>query len=222
MRRLALLLAVCLCLQLQAQDSVYFRASEWRQQLEGYYKADSVQFPAPHAVLFVGSSSIRMWKDLPSYFPGHYVLGRGFGGAWMSDVLYHMDRLVIGYRPSQVVLYAGENDLANGVSPEQVAGDAACFLRLMELHLPGVPVLVVSVKPSPSSARFLDAQRRTNELLEELCRTKAHVRFIDIATPMLTPDGGFRENLYLSDRLHITPEAYRLWASILGPHLISQ
>ncbi len=203
-------------------DTAYFRAGLWRSQLDAYYKADSARFPAPGALLFVGSSSIRMWHDVAAYFPEYRVLGRGFGGAWMSDVLYHIDRLVIAYRPGQVVLYAGENDMANGVAPETVARDVDCFLRLMELHLPGVPVIVISPKPSPSNARWLENQRRAGALIAEACRTRTNATYVDVATPMLGPGGEFREELYLSDRLHLTAEAYRLWARLITPHLIPQ
>lgn len=205
---------------LRAQDSTYFRANEWREQIEGYYENDRKQFPESGSILFVGSSSIRMWKNLESYFPDHRVLSRGFGGAWISDVLYHMQRLVIAYDPAQIVLYAGENDLANGVSPETVVEDVRCFVRLAEIFLPGVPVLVLSVKPSPFSSRILDKQLQTNRMLEEMCRGKKNLTYLDVASLMFDSKGKLREELYRDDRLHMTPEAYKLWAQKIEPYLI--
>lgn len=212
---------ILLCpLFLRAQDSTYFRANEWREQLEAYYEEDQRNFPEPGSILFVGSSSIRMWQDLGSYFPEHRILPRGFGGAWISDVLYHMQRLVIAYDPAQIVLYAGENDLANGVAPEAVVEDVRCFVRLAEIFLPGVPIVVLSVKPSPFSRRILDRQLNTNRMLEELCRSRKNLTYVDVASLMFDAQGRFQTGLYRADGLHVTPEAYRLWAERIEPCLI--
>ncbi|WP_346700232.1 GDSL-type esterase/lipase family protein [uncultured Alistipes sp.] len=217
---IAVLVSILCPLLLRAQDSTYFRANEWRGQIEAYYEEDRQHFPEAGSILFVGSSSIRMWKDLESYFPEHRALSRGFGGAWISDVLYHMQRLVIAYDPAQIVLYAGENDLANGVSPAAVVEDVRCFLRLAEIFLPGVPVVVLSVKPSPFSSRILEKQRETNRMLEALCRERKQVTYVDVASLMFDAQGALRPELYRDDKLHMTPEAYRLWAEKIEPLLI--
>ncbi|MEG0807423.1 MAG: GDSL-type esterase/lipase family protein [Alistipes sp.] len=210
-----------LCLSLQAQDSVYCRANEWRSQIDEYYRKDSIAFPQKGSILFVGSSSIRMWHNLQSYFPNHRVLARGFGGARMSDVLYHMQRLILDYKPSQIVLYAGENDLANGVEATDLVDDIKCFVRIVELQLPGVPIIILSVKPSPYSAKIVKRQRDANRLLYAYSQTKPWVTFLDISTLMFDAQGNYREELYRKDRLHITDEAYKLWQGIVEPHLIN-
>lgn len=213
-------IASLLCPALRAQDSLYFRAGAWREQLEEYYRADAQQFPEKGSILFVGSSSIRMWHDLPASFPGHRVLARGFGGAWMSDVLYHMQRLVLDYKPAQIVLYAGENDLANGIKPEAVVEDVKCFVRMAEIHLPGVPVVILSVKPSPQSHRVLPKQRQVNAQLYDFSQQKPLVTFVDISTLMYDGRGALRGELYRTDSLHVTDQAYRLWQQAIEPHLI--
>jgi len=202
-----------------AQDSVYHRANEWKQQLEHYYASDSIRFPEKGQILFVGSSSIGMWKNIESYFPGHKLLARGFGGSRMSDVLYHIQRLVIDYRPGQIVLYCGENDLSNGVSPAELLIDIQTFVRILELQLPGVPIVLLSVKPSPMLYKIFGRQTEFNQLLQEYAKTKKQLKFVDIVPLMLDKNGKPDEQLYLKDKLHINAQAYTRWAGAIQPHL---
>lgn len=205
--------------QVKAQDSVYYRANEYKDQLDAYFNEDARSFPEKGQILFVGSSSIKMWKNLPSYFPTHKVLARGFGGSRMSDVLYHIQRLVIDYRPAQIVLYCGENDISNGVSPQDMVDDIKTFVRIIELQLPGVPILILSVKPSPSLYKLMKKQEEANKLIYEFAQKKSHVKFIDITPLMVDQNGTPKENLYLKDRLHVNEEAYRMWAKVIEPNL---
>ena len=130
-----------------AQDSLYFRANAYKEQLDNYYSMDEKDFPKPGSILFIGSSSLGMWKNTGSYFPNHRVLNRAYGGSWISDYLYHYQRLVVAYKPAQIVLLCGANDLYNGVSIERVFEDIKCFCRLLDIHLPGVPVILLSSIP---------------------------------------------------------------------------
>ena len=90
-----------------AQDSLYFRANAYKEQLDNYYSMDEKDFPKPGSILFIGSSSLGMWKNTGSYFPNHRVLNRAYGGSWISDYLYHYQRLVVAYKPAQIVLLCG-------------------------------------------------------------------------------------------------------------------
>ncbi len=221
MKRFFSLLVVMLHMFIiHAQDSIYFRANEWKEQIEQYYRNDQKEFPEPGAVLFVGSSTMRMWNNIESYFPTHKVINRGFGGAWISDLLYHIQRLVIDYRPGQIVLYAGANDMSNGISPQRVFEDIKCFVRIIEINLPGVPVIILSFRTSPSTTHRIKEQKWVNQQLEEYYKNSSNVTFLDIASMMYGTNGKLREELYLKDRLHVTPEAYRMMADKLEPLLI--
>ncbi len=214
-----LIVSFFLSLSVLAQDSVYFRAKEYKDQLDAYYREDVKKFPEKGQILFVGSSSFKMWKNLPSYFPKHKVLARGFGGSRMSDVLFHIQRLVIDYRPSQIVLYCGENDISNGVSPQDLADDIKAFVRIVELQLPGVPILILSIKPSPMLFKLIKKQQEANRLVYEYTQRKNFVKYIDI-TMLMTDDNGIpKGSLYLDDQLHLKVEAYLLWAKAIEPHL---
>jgi lysophospholipase L1-like esterase len=209
-----------LSFRISCQDSVYHRANEWKEQLQAYYKQDAVSFPEKGQILFVGSSSIGMWKNLPGYFSDHKVFGRGFGGSRMSDLLYHMQRLVIDYKPAQIVLYCGENDISNGVSPQDLLYDVKTFVRIIELQLPGVPILILSIKPSPLLFKLIEKQKEANKLIAEFCQTKNHLRFIDITKFMVDESGSPRKELFLPDGLHVNTQAYCTWAQAIEKYLI--
>ena len=195
-------------------DSARFAA-----ELHAFAHTDSVTPPPPEPVLFVGSSSIRMWESLATDFPGVPVLNRGFGGSRMDDVLRYADRIVFRYHPRAIVLYEGDNDLEEGRSPARIAGDVAEFLQRVRLATPLTHVVCLSVKPSPSRWNIVDKVRQTNALLEEIVARDTMATYVDVFTPMLGADGRPRPELYLADSLHMTPAGYAIWRALLAPAL---
>ena len=99
-------------------------------------------------ILFTGSSSIRLWKNLKASFPNHNVLNMGFGGSEMADLLYYSDKLIIPFKPKQIFIYEGDNDLSFGRSAEQIIASADGILSLVRQHLPESEVIFISPKPS--------------------------------------------------------------------------
>ena len=188
-------------------------------ELNAFARADSVTPPPPAPVLFVGSSSIRMWESLATDFPGVPLLNRGFGGSRMDDVLRHADRVVFRYRPRAIVLYEGDNDLEEGKSPARVAGEVAEFLQRVRVALPLARVVCLSVKPSPARWRLVDKVRETNALLEAVVSRDTMATFVDVFTPMLGANGRPRPELFGPDSLHMTPAGYAVWRSALAPAL---
>ncbi len=187
-------------------------------EVRAYEAADAAKPPPAHPVLFVGSSTIRMWSNLDAAFPRHTVLNRGFGGSQMSDALFYFDRLVARYEPSLIVLYEGDNDLAEGKTVSQVFSDYTNFLSLVETKLPGTDVALVAVKPSPSRTQVLPQMADLNSRLETLADGR-HIRFIDVYGPMLNASNQPRPELFLADMLHMNATGYALWQSIIAPVL---
>lgn len=167
--------------------------------------------------MFVGSSSIRMWETLADDFAGLAVVNRGFGGSTLTDVAYFTPRIVLPARPRLVVLYAGDNDLANGHTPEQVLGDYRAFARQVHAALPETRIVFVSVKPSPSRWALADAMRRTNALIQAEIARDSRATFVDVFTPMLGADGRPRPELFRDDSLHMTANGYAIWRARLAP-----
>ena len=189
--------------------------------IRAFEAADAQSPPPPGSVVFVGSSSIRLWKTLASDFgdvPAS-VLNRGFGGSQVADSIHYADRIVLPYRPSAVVLYAGDNDLASGKSPQQVAADVRAFASKVHAQRPDTPVLFLAIKPSIARRHLLEQVREANGLVKEFADEEHLVEYVDVFTPMLTPEGEPRGDLLVADKLHLNAEGYKLWTEILRPHL---
>lgn len=192
--------------------------ADWEQDMQRFAALDAASPPPRHAVLFVGSSSIRLWETLASDFPGLPVINRGFGGSELRDSTFYADRIVIPYAPRQIVMYAGENDLHAGRTPQQVEQDFRVFVQTVCRELPGVRIAYISNKPSPSRARLLDAQRQANALIKAEAG-RLHVDYIDVFTSMLDANGQPREELFVEDRLHLNHAGYELWRQKVAPYL---
>jgi lysophospholipase L1-like esterase len=186
-------------------------------EIRAFELADRANPPPPHGIVFVGSSSIRNWTNLKADFPGLPVLNRGFGGSTLADVLYYMDRVVLRYRPSLVVLYAGDNDLRLGRSPERLAAEYRTFVRRLRSAEPGARLVYISIKPSPSRRALMDKAREANRLIQAEVSRDSLQSFVDVFSPMLGPGGQPRPELFLGDSLHLTRAGYLLWRGLLRP-----
>ena len=194
-------------------------ADMWEADMQRFAAADRARPPAPDGIVFVGSSSIRMWTGLAEDFPGRHVLNRGFGGSTIADATRHVEQLVTRYRPRTIVFYAGDNDLAAGATPAQVRADFDAFVRAVRERLPDARILFVSIKPSPSRIALLPAMREANALIRDDARQLKNVGYVDVFTPMLDARGRPRAELFGADGLHMNRAGYALWVSIIAPAL---
>jgi lysophospholipase L1-like esterase len=192
---------------------------DWEESIAAFAAADREQAPPEGAVLFVGSSSIRLWNNLEKRFGDQPVIKRGFGGSRLSDCTRYIDRLVIPYKPRLVLLYAGENDLAEGKSPQDVLKNFEKFVQEIQSKLPATRVAYISIKPSPARARLIPLARDANRLISEYVTQAKNLDFIDVFTPMLDPDGRPRAELFRADALHLNEAGYTLWRTIIAPHV---
>lgn len=185
------------------------------------FAADDVAHPHPAGgVLFVGSSSIRLWSNLEDQFKNlPVVIKRGFGGSQLSDCVKNLSRLVLRYRPHTVLVYAGDNDLAAGTAPQEVLHRFTAFVDGVHRELPETRIVYISIKPSPSRIRLLSKIRETNTLIEDYADNADEVDYIDVFTPMLDASGQPRADLFRDDALHLNAQGYALWKRIIGPHV---
>ena len=185
------------------------------------FAADDVAHPRPAGgVLFVGSSSIRLWSNLEDQFKDlPVVIKRGFGGSQLSDCVKNLSRLVLRYRPHTVLVYAGDNDLAAGTAPQEVLHRFTAFVDGVHRELPQTRIVYISIKPSPSRIRLLSKIREANTLIEDYADNADEVDYIDVFTPMLDASGQPRAELFRDDALHLNAQGYALWKRIIGPHV---
>ena len=193
-------------------------ADKWEKDIAAFEAQDQKSPPTKDGIVFVGSSSIRKW-DLAKSFPELPAINRGFGGSQMADSARYAERIVTPYRPKTVVVYAGDNDLPSGKSPEQIAGDFASFVKKVRAALPETQIVFVAIKPSPARWKFYKQQQETNELVRRQCEAAKNLVYVDVVRPMLGDDGQPRRELFVQDQLHLSNAGYELWTRLLAPHL---
>jgi hypothetical protein len=194
----------------------------WAANIDKFTHADATNPPPRNGIVFIGSSSIVGWKSLAKDFPGLPTINRGFGGSQLEDSVFYADRIVIPYAPRTVVLYAGDNDIAAGKTPETVLADFRAFREKIHAALPDTRVLYLSIKLSPSRAKFKEAAVRTNELIAADCAAAKNCTFVDVNAPLLDHEGNPRPIFFRKDMLHLLPWSYDLWTEVLAPHLVDK
>lgn len=193
--------------------------SRWAKDIAAFEAADKTNPPPPNAVVFIGSSSIRMWKSLAQDFPGQKVVNRGFGGSQIADSVEFADRIVVPYRPRLVVLYAGGNDINAGKAPERVFEDFKAFAAKIRAALPETRLAFISVAPNPARWAQIEKVRTLNALVREFIATQKNMTFIDVHSRMLGADGQPLPDIYLKDRLHMNEKGYAIWKEVVAPFL---
>jgi lysophospholipase L1-like esterase len=193
--------------------------AQWQKEIAAFEQADKTHPPRKKGIVFTGSSSIRLWEGLNQDFPDKKVLNRGFGGSETDAVVYFADRIVLPYKPKQVVIYVGENDLAAGKSPEKVLADFKDLFFKIRNKVPRATVTFISIKPSPSRRHILEGVRETNTLIKGFLASQKRTGFVDVFTPMLQPNGKPKPALFRADSLHMTRAGYDIWAAALKPYL---
>ncbi len=181
--------------------------------------SDKTNSPQKHAVLFLGSSSIRMWKNVAKDLPDYRVINRGFGGSQIADSIRHAERIVSPYEPSTVVFYAGGNDINAGKSAETVFADFQTLVQLIHAKLPKTRIAYISIAPNPARWSQIDRIRRANELIENFTRTDPRLSYIDMHPQMLGENGQPKPDIFLPDRLHMNEKGYAIWKQTVGEHL---
>jgi lysophospholipase L1-like esterase len=210
------LLVFFACTNLVAQQQPPFY-----DEIQHFKKLDSIQFPPRNAILFVGSSSIRKWEDVQEYFPDETVINRGFGGSELTDAIRYANDIIIPYRPAEIVIYSGENDLAysDTVTSEIVLLRFEKLFNIIRDALPQVPIVYVSIKPSPSRQNLMPRMEKANKLISNFLSSKKKTFFVDVYHKMLDKNGNPMPDIFLDDNLHMNAKGYHIWQKAIEPCL---
>jgi lysophospholipase L1-like esterase len=195
-------------------------SAKWEMEMEAFAAKDTQSPFAPDGILFVGSSSIRLWA-VEKAFPEHRVLNRGFGGSQIRDSIDWFDRVILPHHPRMIVFYAGGNDIHSGKTAQTVISDARELFQKIHAAFPETRVLYISIAPNPARWKQIDTVREANTAIRAMAGELGYVHFVDMFSSMLGEDGLPLPHIFRADRLHMNESGYEIWNRILKPLLES-
>ena len=219
MKKIKFLLLILVCHGiLNAQEN---RPAFWKD-IQKFKQLDSAIAPQKGAILFIGSSSFTMWKNVQADFPGYKITNRGFGGSTLLDQLRYFKDVVVPYKPKQILIYCGENDLAasDTVTGDEVARRFQKLFMMIRRKFPKVQVTYISMKPSPSRQFLLSKMIRGNELIKKFLAAKKRTSYVDVYKEMIDDEGKPRTDIFLDDNLHMNKDGYAIWKRLIAPYLM--
>jgi lysophospholipase L1-like esterase len=215
---LSLVILIAILLPAAAQDTPEKTNphERWESTIAKFEEQDKANPPAKGGVLFVGSSSIRLWR-LDESFPDLGAINRGFGGSEIADSTHFAKRIILKHEPRQIFLYAGDNDIARGKSAETVTDDFRKFVNVVRQDLPQTRLVFIAIKPSIKRWALADENAKANAAILKICQQDDLLGYADIWKPMLGQDGKPRPELFAKDGLHLNGKGYELWTAIVKP-----
>ena len=200
----------------QAKEPPYW------SDIKEFKKSDSIHFPAPNQILFVGSSSFRMWSDLQNSFPGYRIINRGFGGSNQKDVNYYYHDIIMPYWAKQIVIYCGDNDFAQDdtLPVDSVVKRFEMLVEKIRADDKSVKITYVSIKPSPSRKELAPKFVEANDRIRQFLKRQKNTSFVDVYHKMLDKNGAPLKTIFRDDSLHMNAQGYAIWKNAIKPHLL--
>ncbi len=199
----------------------YGPPEKFEDDIRAFEKRDEISFPPTGAIVCIGSSSIRGWlSTIADDLAPLSIVPRGFGGSNMNDALHYADRIVLPYKPRAVVVYEGDNDIAQGITPQKISVTFLEFVRKVHGELPECRIYFLSIKPSISRWSLWPKMKEANSLIAAECARDERLIYVDVATSMLDDEGKPRKEIFQADNLHMTRGGYVLWRNALKPILL--
>ncbi|MFT5888521.1 MAG: lysophospholipase L1-like esterase [Zhongshania sp.] len=151
------------------------------------------------------------WAEL---IPDRVVKNRGIGGQTSEDIQKRLYPITKGH-PRQVFFMAGSNDLAQGKSIREITSSIEYIVNQFGQLSPQTQLLIQSVLP-----REPKLSKKITQLNEHLLNIskKNGLYFIDLYSAFTSKQGSIKSTLS-NDNIHLMPEGYRLWLSLIKPYL---
>ncbi len=193
-------------------------------EIKAFKKLDSVHFPAPNQILFVGSSSFRLWNNLSKYFPGYPIINRGFGGSTLKDLNFYFNDIIKPYHAKQIVVYGGDNDFAldKDLPADSIVKRLETLIKKIRLTDKKVTITYISIKPSPSRKTLQPKFIEANRLIDLFLKKQKNVSFVDVYHQMIDERRAPLKNIFLADSLHMNAHGYAIWQKAIKPYLLKR
>jgi hypothetical protein len=187
------------------------------REISTFEKRDkSTNYPEG-AILFIGSSSIRLWKTLKEDMAPFPVIQRGYGGAHFRDMVFFTDRILADHNLSMVVCFVA-NDISGSPkdgSPKEVLKLFKLFVKQVRDEHPEIPILQIAVTPTISRWKYWKDIKKLNKLIDSYCKNTENLHFIDTVPTFLNADGQPKSELFVKDQLHLNTKGYEAWNSMI-------
>ncbi|MGL4423616.1 MAG: GDSL-type esterase/lipase family protein, partial [Gemmataceae bacterium] len=190
--------------------------TKWEKEIAALEARWEKSPPEKNGVVFTGSSSIRLWNLKKSFPRAADYVNAGFGGSTVPDSTHFLPRLVARHKPRAVVLYAGDNDLAQKRPVATVVADTKAFFAAVHQALPQAIIYYLPVKPSASRAALLEQQTAVNLAVQKfIAEDPARRTYVDLVSIILKKDGSPDATLFQADQLHLNDAGYAKWTTEL-------
>jgi lysophospholipase L1-like esterase len=193
-----------------------------RDNLRRYAEANkTLGAPTAGRVVFLGDSITDGWR-LNEYFPGKDFVNRGISGQITGEMLGRMQADVLNNRPAAMVVLAGTNDIARGVSVETIQNNLKMIADLAEKH--AIKCVFASILPTSDhhkdkNPRFEMTKGRPNgvikdlnQYIEQMCKKRGFT-YLNYFDAMVDESGQLKAEL-ANDGLHPNQQGYQVMAPL--------
>ncbi len=195
------------------------RQKPFDTEIRNFVMNDRVSSPPADAVLFIGSSSIRKWNTLKKDFPELKIIHRGFGGSTSEEALMYMDKIVLPYHPATIVYYEGDNDIPRGFPAEKIRNNVDKFINRVLENRPDTRIFILSPKPSINRMNYWQKYQAAQKALKDLADEYPSVTYVNVSDPMFDDNGKLKEEIFVSDGIHMNDDGYRIWTRVIRDSL---
>ena len=213
-------LFLILCLSQVALSQTF---QPFQKEIDFFKKQDLVEPPVKHPILFIGSSSFTKWKTINNDFQGYPILNRGFGGSSLTDLIHFANETIFKYKPKQIYIYCGENDLAmdTSVTPDILLERYKKLHGMIRKKLgKRLPVVFISIKPSVARWKWEKTFIAANQLVKSFLQSDQYASFLDVHQPMLDENQEVLKDIFVQDNLHMNAKGYAIWIKAISPTLL--
>ncbi len=191
----------------------------FKDEVEGIQKKyDTLWDPSKETIVFTGSSSIRIWKNLEDMFPNHQIINSGFGGSQTSDLLVFSQELILDFNPKKVFIYEGDNDISANKRPRDIIATTKGIIKKTKAKNNNAQIVLIATKPSIARWHLKRLYKRLNRKFKRLCKKDSSLQFADVWKPMLQGKK-VKQDIFIKDGLHMNAKGYDIWYSVIKPFM---
>jgi len=181
-------------------------------------KYEAVPPSSKERVVFTGSSNVRLWKNIPELFPEHQIINTGFGGSQASDLLIHLNALVLKFNPDKVFIYEGDNDISAGKKSKEIISEIRYIINTLRAQNPSIEIVLIAAKPSLARWKYRRRYKKLNKQFEKLSANDAQLNFADVWQPMLNKRK-VKKDIFIEDGLHMNAKGYAIWYDVIKKYI---